>query len=83
MVPLSESPISRGQIAFKITESQSWCFFIPFKSQGHIGIGPQPCHLCSKITLIPLLNMNIEIDNDERGVIGNFTTMSDIRITKV
>ena len=24
----------------------------------------------------------IEIDNDERGVIGDFTTMSDIRITK-
>ena len=25
----------------------------------------------------------IEIDNDERGVIGDFTTISDIRITKV
>ena len=25
---------------------------------------------------------NIEIDNDERGVIGDFTTISDIRITK-
>ena len=25
--------------------------------------------------------MNIEIDNDEQGVIGDFTTMSDIRIT--
>ena len=24
----------------------------------------------------------IEIDNDERGVIGDFTTISDIRITK-
>ena len=27
--------------------------------------------------------VNIEIDNDERGVIGDFTTISDIRITKV
>ena len=25
---------------------------------------------------------NIEIDNDERGVICDFTTISDIRITK-
>ena len=25
----------------------------------------------------------IEIDNDERGVIGDFATISDIRITKV
>ena len=25
---------------------------------------------------------DIEIDNDERGVIGDFTTISDIRITK-
>ena len=25
---------------------------------------------------------SIEIDNDERGVIGDFTTISDIRITK-
>ena len=25
---------------------------------------------------------NIEIDNDERGVIGDFTMISDIRITK-
>ena len=25
---------------------------------------------------------HIEIDNDERGVIGNFTMISDIRITK-
>ena len=24
----------------------------------------------------------IEIDNDERGVIGDFTTISDVRITK-
>ena len=26
--------------------------------------------------------VDIEIDNDERGVIGDFTTISDIRITK-
>ena len=26
--------------------------------------------------------VNIEIDNDERGVIGDFTTISDIRIMK-
>ena len=25
----------------------------------------------------------IEIDNDEQGVIGDFTAMNDIRITKV
>ena len=25
----------------------------------------------------------IEIDNDERGVIGDFTTISDIRITNI
>ena len=28
------------------------------------------------------LVFSIEIDNDERGVIGDFTTISDIRITK-
>ena len=28
------------------------------------------------------MSTNIEIDNDERGVIGDFITISDIRITK-
>ena len=27
--------------------------------------------------------VNIEIDNNEQGVIGNFTTINNIRITKV
>ena len=36
-----------------------------------------------KIASIPMSGeINIEIDNDERGVIGDFTTISDIRITK-
>ena len=28
------------------------------------------------------MKFSIEIDNDERGVIGDFTTISDIRIMK-
>ena len=31
---------------------------------------------------MPNFYCNIEIDNNEQGVTGDFTTMSDIRITK-
>ena len=32
--------------------------------------------------IVAMEAVNIEIDNDKRGIIGDFTTISDIRITK-
>ena len=40
----------------------------------------------NRVILITVLSRSfgiIEIDNDERGVIGDFTTIRDIRIMKV
>ena len=36
----------------------------------------------SRCLVFSLFSFNIEIDNEEQGVIGDFTTISDIRITK-
>ena len=45
--PFNIRKLRNGDILVEVDKDkgQSWGFYVPFNSQGHIGTGPQNCHL--------------------------------------